>query len=526
MKRILLAATLTLSAIAAQAQLANTPFFTQMGDLCNSGCNANPQNITNCNGTLYFAANIDTLGTELCVSNGTDAGTRFVLNIAPGALGSGPKNFTVLNSKVIFMANDGVHGYEPWISDGTTTGTKMLKDIYPGTTGQVTDGFTVMNGKAYFSAGDNVNGTELWVSDGTTAGTKMLLDIDPTASSYPSNKMAVYSGKLYFSATTNSDRELWVSDGTVAGTQLLANVNPNAASGPDNFVQYNGKLYFSAFADTSGGEICVTDGTPAGTTVVTNIASAGDSLPRALTVSNNLLFFAAGTQLDSQTVWVTNGTKAGTTKLATLSTPYASRKEMMLDNDGLLYFTGAKPGLSTRDVLWQTDGTVANTKVVDNTLLSVGNMTSLKNEVYFICNNVLYHTPNTINAQAVILPANFAGIIEDKPMATMGDALYFAANYQLFYGVELWKMELIPTSVHNVGSLTNTIIYPNPASNTFSIKNNNSNNTTVRLFSLTGQLLLQTQQTENINIASLPAGNYMVQVIADGQATMQKLVKQ
>ena len=525
MKRILLVGALSLSTGIAQAQLSNQPFFTLMGDICTGGCNGIPQNITNCNGTLYFAGNNDTTGSELYTSDGTPAGTRRILNIAAGNQSSSPKNFTAVNGKVIFMANNGVNGYEPWVTDGTSTGTKMLMDINPGAAGQNTDGFTVFGNKAYFAATDATHGTELWVTDGTTAGTKMLMDIDPTASSYPSTKMAVYNGKLYFSATTNSDRELWVTDGTIAGTQLVTDVNPNGASGPDNFTIYNSKLYFTAFTDTSGGELCVTDGTAPGTLIITNLAAAGDSLPRALVVSNNLLFFAAGTPLDSQTVWVTDGTLNNEHKLMTIATSYNNRQAGMIDNDGMLYFRGAIPHQTTQDVLWQTDGTVAGTKVIDATLLSPGEMISLKNEVYFICNNILYNTPNTINVQTVPLPSTFNGNIRNLPMVAMGDAIYMAANYETFYGDELWKMELVPTVVNDVNSNTGILLYPNPANNTFSIKKNNSNNTTVKVFSLTGQLLLQTQQTENISIGSFPAGIYTVQILSSGKTYTEKLTK-
>jgi ELWxxDGT repeat protein len=526
MKRILLVGAISLATGIAQAQLSNQPFFTLMGDICTGGCNGIPQNITNCNGILYFAGNNDTTGSELYTSDGTPGGTKRVLNIAAGNLSSGPKNFTPVNGKVVFMANNGVNGYEPWVTDGTSTGTKMLLDINPGTAGQNTDGFTVLGSKAYFAASDATHGTELWVTDGTTAGTKMLMDIDPTASSYPSTSMAVYNSKLYFSATTNSDRELWVTDGTVAGTQLITDVNPNGASGPDNFTVYNSKLYFTAFTDTSGGELCVTDGTALGTLIITNLAAAHDSLPRALTISNNLLFFAAGTPLDSQTVWVTDGTVNNEHKLMTIATSYNDRQVGMLDNNGKLYFRGAVPRQTTQDVLWQTDGTVAGTNVVSTTLLSPGEMVSLKNEVYFICNNILYNTPNAINVQAVPLPSTFNGTVRNLPMTAMGNAIYMAANYESFYGDELWKMELVPTGVNDINNSTDIVIYPNPADNSFSVKTNNSTNTTVKIFSLTGQLLLQTQETRDIDIQHLPAGTYIVHVESDNKASIGKLVKE
>ena len=83
--------------------------------------------------------------------------------------------------------------------------------------------------------------------------------------------------------------------------------------------------------------------------------------------------------------------------------------------------------------------------------------------------------------------------------------------------IELWELNDFSNSVKKQSLLTAGIIYPNPAGNSFSIKSNNYKNTMVTISSLTGQLLLQTTQTKNISIASLPAGTYMVQIISNGK---------
>ena len=47
--------------------------------------------LTNVNGTLYFAADDGTNSLELWKSDGTAAGTVLVKDIAPGPSGSGPR---------------------------------------------------------------------------------------------------------------------------------------------------------------------------------------------------------------------------------------------------------------------------------------------------------------------------------------------------------------------------------------------------------------------------------------------------
>ena len=48
--------------------------------------------------------------------------------------GSGyPQWLTNVNGTLYFKANDGVHGWELWKSDGIEAGTVMVKDIASGT---------------------------------------------------------------------------------------------------------------------------------------------------------------------------------------------------------------------------------------------------------------------------------------------------------------------------------------------------------------------------------------------------------
>ena len=71
--------------------------------------------LVNVNGTLFFAANDGTHGTELWQSNGTAAGTVMVADINPGAAGSYPINLTNVNATLFFSADDGYHSFQPWI---------------------------------------------------------------------------------------------------------------------------------------------------------------------------------------------------------------------------------------------------------------------------------------------------------------------------------------------------------------------------------------------------------------------------
>jgi ELWxxDGT repeat protein len=111
---------------------------------------------------VYFTYGDNKRGHELWVSDGTQAGTRIVVDILPGAGSSHPRQLRVEGSILLFSASDGVHGFEPWRSDGTAVGTWMLQDIAPGSLSSSPAEFTASGPNVYFAANDGTSGFELW----------------------------------------------------------------------------------------------------------------------------------------------------------------------------------------------------------------------------------------------------------------------------------------------------------------------------------------------------------------------------
>ncbi len=94
-------------------------------------------NITHVTGTVfYFTANDGISGLELWKSDGTAAGTVMVKDINPGPAFAFffflTGEFTPADGHLFFVATDGVHGSEVWVSDGTEAGTLMVQDLNPG----------------------------------------------------------------------------------------------------------------------------------------------------------------------------------------------------------------------------------------------------------------------------------------------------------------------------------------------------------------------------------------------------------
>ena len=237
---------------------------------------SSPSYLTNVNGVLFFAAHTDDKGIELWKSDGTAAGTTLVKDISRGS--ANPRNLKDFNGTLFFSATSPA-GYELWKSDGTSANTVLVKDIVEGKGSSNPARLTVSNNRLYFVALHPYSGRELWVSDGTTSGTNLLKDIMPgTRTSTPENLIHA-NGKLMFTANDGvHGDELWSSDGTTAGTSLVKDMNPGS-EGSNNtnllygkrmgrFTNINGVLYFMASKNSSD-YFYRSDGTDVGTVIIT-----------------------------------------------------------------------------------------------------------------------------------------------------------------------------------------------------------------------------------------------------------------
>ena len=97
-----------------------------------------------------------------------------------------PSNLTNANGTLYFAANDPLNGQQLWKTDGTTAGTVLVSY-----SSSLPANLTNVNGTLFYAALDAVHNTELWKSDGTQAGTVMVKDIDGANSSFPSDYPAI-----------------------------------------------------------------------------------------------------------------------------------------------------------------------------------------------------------------------------------------------------------------------------------------------------------------------------------------------
>jgi ELWxxDGT repeat protein len=264
---------------------------------------------------VFFAADNGTRGFELWKSNGTAIGTNLVKDINPGANGSQPSDLTDVNGTLYFAASDST-GTGLWKSNGTAAGTVKLKNIDP-------DELTSVNGTLFFSA------EELWKSNGTAPGTVLVKNIHQQYASYP-RQLTRVGARLFFTADDGTHgRELWVSNGTALGTVLVKDINPGNGSSdpaPQALTAVGNILFFLADDGVHGLELWKSNGTAAGTSLVKEFAP-GAASPSfglrgpTLTEFKGLLYFEVDGEL-----WRSNGTAAGTVRVAptTMVTEVAS----------------------------------------------------------------------------------------------------------------------------------------------------------------------------------------------------------
>ncbi len=264
----------------------------------------------------------------------------------------------------------------------------------------------------YFRASGGVKiGTELYRTLGGMGSTKLVADLNPGSPNSSPDYLTAVGSKLFFSATGPFGTELYVSDLITNKTTVIDIWPGKTTSGsqnsskPQNLRGYKGECFFAANNGTSGTELWKSNGTAAGTKLVADIRSgSGSSSPAWLKVYKNELYFNAVTASNGRELWKTDGTTTNTKllkdiRLGTRSSMSSSSSfgPWLEEMNGLLYF-GADDG-KVGNELWQTDGTVAGTKLTHDISTAISSspqyMTAIGKTLYMRAGGLLYKTDGT-----------------------------------------------------------------------------------------------------------------------------------
>jgi ELWxxDGT repeat protein len=300
-------------------------------------------------------------GNELWVSNGTDAGTRLLLDFCPGPCSSEIDLLGAIGRVGIFLAN--FHGGQPvlWRSDGTLPGTFVLArfaDGGPERCSLIEPPKAAVAGSTLFFSGRTEGGCELWKTDGTVAGTRRLRKITPAdLGSHVLHEMTAVGRQVFFMGAGFEGAGLWRSDGTPEGTVRL---RAWRTSEPRSLVAVGSRIFF--VADRQGREVWTSDGTRAGTRALTSFAPADSGL--VLRETGGRLYFLANDGTNGREMWSTDGTAAGTRRVTRFANANPFGDVWRVEKLGERLVFPANDGLSGLR-LWTTDGRPESTAPVD-----------------------------------------------------------------------------------------------------------------------------------------------------------------
>ena len=132
--------------------------------------------VTASSARAFFFANDDEHGEELWATDGTESGTYLVKDVLPGPNSNSTYEVTSVGEKVFFGTSDfsnstqysSQFGNELWTSDGTEAGTYMVRNIAPDGAGSYPNRFKAIGNRLLFSADAyNGRGYQLFITDGS-----------------------------------------------------------------------------------------------------------------------------------------------------------------------------------------------------------------------------------------------------------------------------------------------------------------------------------------------------------------------
>lgn len=305
-------------------------------------------------GEVFFPAGVDFMNDEAWITDGTDAGTHPLSDVASSVPESQPRGIASQFGYVYIAyrknLGDGEAEDSLWRSDGTAIGTVkvgpyllavdhsaapveslfLLSEAEVETTlweleGPHADptelttlpgnGWTVVaeippgpsEERVLFLAERVDPGSEerrLW-SWTDSRGSRLLSEtfrFAHDATSFLTHwgpPVAILGRSLVFVARdADTGVELWITDGTASGTHRLGDLYPGPRGSHPRWFATNGpELFFSAYEPSTGREVWRTDGTREGTRLGLDlIPGAASSNPRFLTALEEGLLFAARTE--------------------------------------------------------------------------------------------------------------------------------------------------------------------------------------------------------------------------------------
>lgn len=426
-------------------------------------------------GNVYFSGFGGLTGSEPWVSDGTDAGTHMIANLAADASPSAqPNDLTAAGGTLLFYATSGASSSDLglWRTDGTSAGTYKLRDntfrfgplVPAGPIALFTDGLvqkqmltdgTIEGTKPaddflsrfgpsldswflvpfddflYAFTSTNTSSYTLWKTTAAPGATATKLGVASHQGS------VAVAGRFFFFARSPVPPYvlgLWITDGTPQGTYAVTPDLGTSTSGPLDIVAAQGMVYFILPGDNASLRLVRSDGTIDGMVTVKQLPA---NILTSLTAAGRKMFFAM-----SDALWVSDGTEAGTVEVAKTKLYSPSNPKLVAVGDRVLFTQTGDAGLE----LWVSDGTPAGTKLLQK-VSQPPSPVNVDGLVYFSGTDgdhgsEPWVTDGTTEGTRLVADIQPGAIGSDPYSFTRaGNVLYFGAVTNAA-GTELWALPL------------------------------------------------------------------------------------
>jgi ELWxxDGT repeat protein len=405
------------------------------------------------NGNIYFFTGQQSSETRLWSSNGTQQGTKAVINLWNGDY----SYVRTFNNKLFFITNSDNGEYKCYVTDNGSDAV-VVKDLTPALNIDNAYPLAQSGDWFYFSAYNPATGYELYKSDGETNNFIKDIDVTYKSNDYNFSKTVANSNGLFFVADDGKNGlELWKTNGKQTGTSLFADLNPypmpeKTTAEEDAFEYYN---YSSKFWDLYefNDQIYIMTFTGVWVTDGVNAPLELYSSPRLNQLASSNKFEAANGHVYFNVInelWQTGGSPESTVQVGVVDNTrpkdsYSIRGLRAIDNK--LYFLGYSTQYGD-EVYQYSDGSISLIKDVipgQNTYIYSSESEVVGNSFYYTkytstdgCK--LYITDGTAVNTRLLHSFGTAGACPSY-LTNFKDSLLVFQAYDNENGYELWKSD-------------------------------------------------------------------------------------